>query len=63
MVFKAFQKVFATLYNYKLFIASLILLTNFENAYWNPPQNSLLCDKSMFSNADLSLAAGKMRNK
>ncbi len=24
--------------------AFLKLLTNFENAYWNPPQNSLLCD-------------------
>ncbi len=33
----------------------------FENAYWNPPQNSLLCDWSIFSSADLSLAAEKMR--
>ncbi len=40
---------------------SFKVLTNFENAYWNPPQNSLLCDWSMFSSADLSLAAGKMR--
>ncbi len=40
--------------------ASLKLLNNFENAYWNPPQNFLFCDWSMFSNADLSLAAGKM---
>ncbi len=31
--------------------ASLKLLTNFENNYWNPPQNSLLCDWSMFSGA------------
>jgi hypothetical protein len=35
------------------------ILTNFENAYRNPPQNSLRCDWSMFSSADLSLAAGK----
>ncbi len=41
--------------------ASLKILTNFENAYCNPPQNFLLCDWSMFSSADLSLAAGKMR--
>ncbi len=25
------------------------LLTNFESAYWNPPQISHLCDWSMFS--------------
>ncbi len=45
--------------------ASLKWLTNFENAYWNPPQNPLLCDWSMFPSAgpgaDPSLAAGKMR--
>jgi hypothetical protein len=40
--------------------ASLKLLPNFKNAYWNPPQNFLLCDWSMFSSADLSLATGKM---
>jgi hypothetical protein len=40
---------------------SLLLLTNFVNAYSNPPQNSLLCDLSMFSIADLSMGAGKMR--
>ncbi len=39
--------------------ASLKLLTNFENAYCNPP--FLLWDWSMFSSADLSLAAGTMR--
>ncbi len=38
---------------------SLKFLTNFKNAYWNPPQKSLLCDWSMFYIADLSLAAGK----
>ncbi len=41
--------------------ASLKLLTNFENAYWNPPRNSSLCDWSMFSSASLSFAAGKLR--
>ncbi len=38
-----------------LLFASLKLLTNFENAYWNPPQDSLLCDWSMFSSAELSV--------
>ncbi len=42
--------------HYPIF-ASSKLLTNFENACLNPPYNSLLCDWSMFSNADLSLAA------
>ncbi len=41
--------------------ASLKLLNNFDNAYWNPPQNSLLCGWSLFSSSDLSLAARKMR--
>jgi hypothetical protein len=41
--------------------ASLKLLTNFKNAYWNPPKNFLLCNWSMCSSADLSLVAGKMR--
>jgi hypothetical protein len=40
--------------------AFLKLLTNFENAYYNSPQTSLVCDWSMFSSADLSLDAGKM---
>ncbi len=39
----------------------LLLLTNFENAYWNPPQNSLLCDCPMFSSAEISLAARRGR--
>jgi hypothetical protein len=39
--------------------ASFKLHTNFQNAYWNPHQNFLICDRSMFSSADLSLAAGK----
>jgi len=72
MVFSVFQNslpstiIFFYLYFLKSTIinflfASLKLLTYFENAYWNPPQNSLLCDWSMFSSADLSLAAEKMR--
>jgi hypothetical protein len=40
-------------------IASLKLLTNFDNAYWNPHQNAFLCDWSMFASANLSLAAGE----
>ncbi len=60
LVFKIFQS-FLLPYTINNFLfSSLKLLTNFENAYWNPPQNSLLCDWSMFSSADLSLAAGKM---
>jgi hypothetical protein len=58
LVFKVFQKLFNTLYNFCLF-ASLELLTNFENAYGNSPQNTLRCDWSIISSADLSLAAGK----
>ncbi len=37
------------------------LLTYTENAYWNPLQDSLLCDWSMFSCVEPLLAAGKMR--
>ncbi len=33
----------------------------FKNAYWYPPQNSLLCDWSMSTSANLSLASGTMR--
>jgi len=40
--------------------ASFKRLTNFEHAYWNHPQNSILCDWSMFSSVDLSMASGKM---
>ncbi len=50
---RSFQKLFTNLYYLKL-------LSDVENAYWNPLQNSLLYDWSMFSIADLSLAAGKM---
>ncbi len=57
-IFQSFSQP-STIINF--LFASLKLLTNFENAYWNPPQNSLLCDWSMFSTAYLSLAAGKMR--
>ncbi len=57
MVFKVFQKLFTTLYIINFLFASLKLLTE---TYSNPPQISLLCDWSMFSSADLSLAAGKI---
>ncbi len=46
--FQGLSKVFY--YPIQLF-ASLKLLTNFENNYGNPPQNSLLYDWSMFSGA------------
>jgi hypothetical protein len=59
--FQGLSKAFTTLYNYYIFICFFETLTNFENAYLNSPQNSLLCDWSMFSNADHSLVAGKMR--
>ncbi len=63
MVFQVFRNLFTILYIYKIFyFASLKLLTNFENTYLlYRPQNSFLCDWSMFSGAVLSLAAGKMR--
>ncbi len=55
-------KSFTLLYTMINFLfATLKLLPNFKNAFWNPPQNFLLCDWSIFSSADLSLAAGKMR--
>ncbi len=60
MVFKVFQKLSLPYTIIKFLFSSLKLLTNFENAYWNPPQNFFLCDWSMFSSADLLLAAGKM---
>ncbi len=46
---------------FKFLFASLKLLTNFENAYWNPLHNVLLCDWSMLYSADHWLAAGKLR--
>ncbi len=61
MVFKVFQKFFTPYKIIYFLVASLKLLTNFENAYWNPAQNSLICDLSMFFSAGLSLAAAKMR--
>jgi hypothetical protein len=46
MIFKVFQKLFTVLlytFIYYLFASlSFKLLTNFVNACWNPPQNSLL---------------------
>ncbi len=52
---------FSSWYSINFLVASLKLLTNFENAYWNPPQNSLHCDWSMFSSVDPTLAAVKIR--
>jgi hypothetical protein len=54
MGFKVFQKLLTTL----TFINFLFVPVNFENACWNYHQNSLLFDWSMYSIADLSLAAG-----
>ncbi len=61
MSFKSFSLPYTTS---NFLFASLKLLPNFENAYWNPPPNFLLYDWLVFlvfSSADLSLAAGKMR--
>ncbi len=55
-----FQKILLPFPIITFLFASLKLLKNLENAYWNPPQNSLLFDWLIFSSADLSLAAGKM---
>jgi len=55
VVFKVFQKLLTTIFNYLHLFASLKLLTSFENAHRNPPQNFLLCGWPMFSSADLSL--------
>jgi hypothetical protein len=60
-VFQGLFKSFSLPFTYKLFFASLKLLTNFENAYCNPPQISLLCDWSLFSSSNLSLAAVSKR--
>ncbi len=60
IVFKSF-KCFSLCYTIINFLfASLKLLTNSENSYCNPPQNSLLCDVVDVSSIDPSLAAGKM---
>ncbi len=39
--------------------ASYQLLTNFENAQWNPPQNFLACDWAIFSSANSHWLQGK----
>jgi hypothetical protein len=57
MVYKAFQKLFTVL---SLYFASLKLFTNFGNAYWNPPQNSLLLFVDVL-HCRPSLMWGKMR--
>ncbi len=45
--FKSFS-LSSTIINF--LFASLKLLTTFEIAYWNPPQNFLLCDERMYRN-------------
>ncbi len=57
--FKSFSLPFTT-FNFFILFSSLQLHINLENAYWNPPQDSLLCDWSLLSSAELSLTAGKM---
>ncbi len=57
MVFKVFQQILLPFTIINFVFASLKLLTNFENAYWNPSQNSLLLADVL--SADLLLAAGK----
>jgi hypothetical protein len=47
--FKSFSYPHTIIY---FLFAFVKLLINFENAYGNPPQNSLLCNWSMFSSAD-----------
>ncbi len=49
-ILKAFHTFYLLLWNYLLIWKML---------YWNHSQNSLFCDWSMFSSADISLAAGK----
>ncbi len=52
-----------TFINFSLaFFENYFLDTDFDNSYWNPLQNPLFCDWSMFCSAYLSLAAEKMRN-
>ncbi len=61
--FQGLSKAFSSsIHNINFFFSSLKLLTNFENAYWNPPKNSLFCDWSIFCSAGLSLVAGKIIN-
>ncbi len=65
MGFKVFEKLssfhFSLYYPINNFCIFFFEITNFEIAYWNPPQHSLSCGLSMFSSADLSLAGGEMR--
>ncbi len=55
--FQGLSKSFSLPYTITIFY---LLLWNSWSAYWNPPHNSLLCDWSMFSSVDPTLAAGKM---
>jgi hypothetical protein len=61
MVFSLCFKNFSLPYTIINFLFdSLKLVSNSENAYWNPSQIPFNRDWSMFSSADLSLAARKM---
>ncbi len=56
---RSFPSFLSCYININFLIASMKLLTNFENAYRNPPHNSLQCDWSKFTG--LLLAVVKMR--
>ncbi len=47
--FPRFFNIFTSCYKNNFLFYSMKLLNNFKNSYWNPPQNSLLCDRSIFS--------------
>jgi hypothetical protein len=59
--FEGLSKSLSLLNRINFLFSSLKLLINFKNAYLNLPQNFLLCYWSMFSSADLTLAARKIR--
>ncbi len=54
--FKRFSMPYTNIY---FLFASLKLHSNSVNANWNHPQNSFLCDWSMFFRVDHSVVAGK----
>ncbi len=59
--FSSSSKIFSLPYTIIRFLfVSLKLLTNFENAYWNPSQNFLLCDRSTFPGVDPHWLQGKL---
>ncbi len=59
ITFKSFSLPYTII---KFLVDSLKQLTNSENAYLNPPQNSLLSDCSMFSSVDPSMLNGCSKN-